>query len=43
MMRAFGRAKRRSLAPAAKSSEPMEAACPVHSVETGGRMNCMVS
>ena len=43
MMRAFGSAKRRSLAPAASSSEPIEAACPMHSVDTGGRMNCMVS
>jgi hypothetical protein len=32
-----------SLAPAVKSSEPMDAACPVHSVETGGLMNCIVS
>ena len=43
MMRALGRAKRRSLPPAASSSDPIEAACPVHSVETAGRMNCMVS
>jgi hypothetical protein len=28
---------------AARSSDPIDAACPVHSVETGGRMNCIVS
>ena len=43
MMRAFGVAKRMSLWPAASSSEPMEAAWPMHSVETAGLMNCMVS
>ena len=43
MMRAFGSAKRMSLAPAASSSEAMEAACPTQSVDTGGRTNCMVS
>ena len=29
--------------PAAKSSDPMEAACPTHQVEMGGRTYCMVS
>src|SRR6266849_2916437 len=43
MMREFGSENRISLAPAANSSEPAEAACPVHSVDTGGRMNCIVS
>ena len=43
MMREFGSEKRMSFSPAASSSEPIEAACPVHSVDTGGRMNCMVS
>ena len=43
MMRAFGKAKRMSLAPAANSSDPIEAACPMHSVETCGLMKFMVS
>src|SRR5713226_5214966 len=43
MMREFGKENRISLAPAASSSEQEEAACPVHSVYTGGRMNCIVS
>src|SRR3954454_21145513 len=43
MIREFGNENRISLAPAHNSSEPAEAACPVHSVDTGGRMNCMVS
>ena len=43
MMRALGSAKRMPFSPAASSSEPIEAAWPMHSVETGGRMNCMVS
>jgi hypothetical protein len=29
--------------PAASSSEPMDAAWPMHRVATGGRMNCIVS
>ena len=43
MMREFGSEKRMSFSPAASSSDPIEAACPVHSVDTAGRMNCMVS
>ena len=43
MIRAFGSVKRMSFSPAHSSSDPIEAACPVHSVDTGGRMNCMVS
>src|SRR5665647_2664950 len=43
MMRALGSEKRISFAPAHSNSEPADAACPVHSVDTGGRMNCMVS
>src|SRR5881296_762952 len=43
IMRAFGRANLRFLAPAASRSEPMDAACPMHSVDTAGRTNCMVS
>ena len=43
MMREFGSEKRMSLWPAASSSEPIDAACPVQSVDTGGRMNCIVS
>ena len=31
------------LAPAVSSSEPIEAAWPMQSVETGGRMYCIVS
>ncbi len=41
--REFGSEKRMSFSPAASSSEPIDAACPVHSVDTGGRMNCIVS
>ena len=41
--RELGRQKRLPLAPAASSSAPMLAACPMHSVETSGLMNCMVS
>ncbi len=43
MMREFGNEKRMSFWPAASSSEPIDAACPVHRVDTAGRMNCMVS
>ena len=38
-----GSAKRCPLAPAVNSSEPMEAAWPMHSVVTDGLMNCIVS
>ncbi len=41
--RELGRQKRLSLAPAASRSAPMLAACPTHSVDTSGLMNCMVS
>ena len=43
MIRLLGSENRMSLAPAVSSSEPIEAACPTHSVETFGRMYCMVS
>ena len=43
MIRLFGSEKRMPLAPAVRSSDPAEAACPTQSVETGGRMYCMVS
>ena len=43
MIRAFGSANRMPLSPAVSSKEPMEAACPTQSVETGERMNCIVS
>ncbi len=43
MIRELGRAKRLPLAPAVSSSEPIEAAWPMHTVETSGRMYCMVS
>ena len=43
MMRAFGRATRWPAAPAARISEPAEAAMPMQTVETGERMYCMVS
>ena len=43
MMREFGSAKRLPLAPAAIRNAPMLAAMPMHSVETSGLMNCIVS
>ena len=41
--REFGSAKRLPLAPAISRNEPMLAAMPMHSVETSGLMNCIVS
>ncbi len=43
MMRACGSAKRLPFAPAASSHAAMLAACPRQSVDTSGRMYCMVS
>ena len=43
MMREFGSAKRLPFAPAASKNAPMLAARPMHSVDTSGLMNCMVS
>jgi hypothetical protein len=43
MILELGSAKRMSLCPAASSSEPIEAAWPMHNVDTAGRTNCMVS
>ena len=43
MMRELGNAPRLPLAPAIKRKEPMLAAMPMHSVDTSGLMNCMVS
>ena len=43
MIEAFGSEKRMPLAPAVSSSDAADAACPTQSVETGGRMYCMVS
>ena len=43
MMRLLGSEKRLPGAPAASSSDPIEAACPMHTVDTCGRMYCMVS
>ena len=43
MIRAFGKANRFSLAPAANSSAPILAACPIHIVETSGSTYCIVS
>jgi len=43
MTRELGRQKRLPASPAARSSAPMLAACPTHSVLTSGLMNCMVS
>ena len=43
MTREFGSAKRLPLAPAASRNAPMLAAMPMHSVETSGLMNCIVS
>jgi hypothetical protein len=42
MMLALGRAYRFPGSPAAKSNEPMEHACPLHSVDTGDWMYCFV-
>ena len=41
MIRALGRATRWPAAPAVRISEPAEAAMPMTTVETGGRMYCM--
>ena len=35
--------KEKLLSPAQSSNEPIEQAWPMHSVATGGRMNCIVS
>jgi hypothetical protein len=43
IMRALGSEKRMFFSPAQRSSDPMEAAWPMHSVETPGLMNCIVS
>jgi hypothetical protein len=43
MMRALARAKRSSLVLAASRSEAIEADRPMHIVDTGGRMKCIVS
>ena len=43
MTREFGSAKRLPLAPATSRNAPMLAAMPMHSVETSGLMNCIVS
>src|SRR5450830_62106 len=43
MMREFGNEKRLPLAPAANKNAPIDAARPVHSVDTCGLMNCIVS
>ena len=43
MIRLFGRAKRLPWAPAASSSEPIEAAWPMQTVLICGWMYCMVS
>ena len=43
MMREFGRLVRMPGSPAASSSEPIDAACPITMVATAGRMNCIVS
>src|SRR5580658_8364123 len=43
MIREFGNENSISFAPAHNSSDPADAACPVHKVDTGGRMNCIVS
>ena len=43
MMREFGSAKRLPLAPAASRKAPMLAARPMHSVDTSGLTNCIVS
>ena len=43
MTRELGRQKRLPLAPAASSSEPIEAAMPMQTVDTSERMYCIVS
>src|SRR2546423_2120103 len=43
MMRAWGRAERFPLRPAASRNEPIEAAIPMQMVFTGARRNCIVS
>ncbi len=43
MMRALGSAKRLPLAPAASSTAPIDAACPMQMVDTCGLTYCMVS
>jgi hypothetical protein len=43
MIRALGSAKRLPAAPAARSTAPIEAACPTQSVVMSGRTYCMVS
>mmetsp|Transcript_8726 Transcript_8726/g.24829 ORF Transcript_8726/g.24829 Transcript_8726/m.24829 type:complete len:80 (-) Transcript_8726:294-533(-) len=40
---ALGRANLLPASPPARSREPMDAACPMHTVCTGGRMYCIVS
>ena len=42
-MRECGSAKRLPLAPAVRSSAPIEAACPMQIVEMSGFTYCMVS
>jgi hypothetical protein len=41
--RELGSAKRLPLAPAVSRKAPIEQAWPMHSVDTSGLMNCMVS
>jgi hypothetical protein len=43
MIRELGSEKRLPGAPAQSSSEPADAAWPMHTVETGERMYCIVS
>lgn len=43
MMLALGRAYRFPGSPAAKSNDPMEQACPLHSVDTGDWMYCCLT
>jgi len=43
MMREFGSEKRMSFSRRRAATIPSTPACPVQSVETAGRMNCMVS
>jgi hypothetical protein len=43
MIRELGSEKRLPWAPAANNSEPIEAAWPMHTVDTGERMYCIVS
>ncbi|MNC90933.1 hypothetical protein D3C83_70940 [compost metagenome] len=42
-IRALGSAKRMPVVPAVRSSDPIEAASPMQSVDTAGLMNWMVS